>query len=160
MRDCYWTICRNLDHFRSFSSDLLIKAVPTGARFYTKPGSGQRRYSEQGTPDSYTSLRIVLYNRLFFSECPTRNNRISQPEFSTPYRCAQLRIQILFQSKQDISSRTYCYTEKDIRNMARITAFVLNFLTLISVTSFVQSTIPSRASRAEHIAIRIRAFWR
>ena len=30
-------------------------------------------------------------------ECPTPNNRISQPEFSTPYRCVQLCIQTLFQ---------------------------------------------------------------
>ena len=71
--------------------------VPIRVRFYTKPGSGQCQYLEQGTPDSYASLRIALYSHMSYSECPTTNNRISQSEISTSYRCAQLRIQILFQ---------------------------------------------------------------
>ena len=42
-------------------------------------------------------LCLALYSRMFYPECPSPNNRITQPEFSTPYRRAQLCIQTLFQ---------------------------------------------------------------
>ena len=42
------------------------------------------------------TTNIAPYSRMSYSECRTPNNRISQPEFSTPRRSDQLCIQILF----------------------------------------------------------------
>ena len=90
--------------FICYISCLLIPGVntplysfPSGVKFYTKPGSGQYRYLQQGTPDSCASLWIALYSYLSYCECPTLNNRISQTKFCTLYKQTQLRIQILFQ---------------------------------------------------------------
>ena len=76
---------------------ITIDNVPTGVKFYTKPGSGQCRYQEQGTPDTYPSLWIVLCSCMFYFECSTPNNRNSQPGFYAPFRYVQLCMQILSQ---------------------------------------------------------------
>ena len=92
---------------------ITIDNVPTGVMFYTKPGSGQCRYSEQGTPDTYASLRVVLYSFMFQFECPAPHNRF--PSLNSLPRISVPSFAYRYYSKLSILSRTYSSTEQGIR---------------------------------------------
>ena len=91
--------------------------------------SEQLCHTSDSSAKPHVLLRITAFRSL--NSLP----RIAVPSFV--YSCY---------SKQGISNRTYCYTEQGIRSKARITAFVLNSLPLISVSSFLQYRYYSKQS--------------
>ena len=152
---------------------ITIDNVPTGGTFYTKPGLGQCRYSQQGTPDTYASLGIVLYSCMFYLECPAPKTAFpslnSLPRIGVPSLIIDTIPSRASQAEHTaIRSRAFGVVSSILYSMAsvnfplsqlvcielilntefksRITAFALNFLPIISVPSSCIDTIPSRAS--------------